>query len=414
MRAENKLLTILSDAEHEALYGLPDFDDAQRLEYLALSETELAFASSRPSLHAQVYCILQIGYFKAKHAFFRFDWNEVKDDSAFVLSRYFHGEAFEHKEITKHEHYTQRERITELFGYRSWVAKFLPQLAQQAAQIVRRDTLQTTAQRMSVKPVSKLTLRWQAVDGLAERIRRHLRPLYVALDFAGTDPDSLWLVALAWVKEVFSKQQRLSQRPLAECPATTLPKRLRPFLLTSDADGKPTSLHADRYEFWLYRQVRKRFQSGELYLDDSLQHRHFSDELVSMEEKADALAQMDIPFLRQPIDAQLDVLASELHTQWLAFNRELEQGKLTHLEYDKATQKLTWRKPRGENQKEREKAFYEQLPFCDVADVFRFVNGQCQFLATLTPRCFLQRKGMVTQPFRQTYTNLLISEQICC
>ena len=111
MSNKNKLLTVLSDAEQEALYGLPDFDDAQRLEYLALTETELALASSRSGLHAQVYCVLQIGYFKAKHAFFRFDWNEVEDDCAFVLSRYFHGEPFERKAITKHEHYTQRERV---------------------------------------------------------------------------------------------------------------------------------------------------------------------------------------------------------------------------------------------------------------------------------------------------------------
>ena len=72
------------------------------------------------------------------------------------------------------------------------------------------------------------------------------------------------------------------------------------------ANGKPTGLQADHYEFWLYRQIRKRFESGEIYLDDSLQHRHFSDELVSMDEKADVLAHMDIPFLRQPINAQLD------------------------------------------------------------------------------------------------------------
>ena len=32
----------------------------------------------------------------------------------------------------------------------------------------------------------------------------------------------------------------------------------------------------------------------------------------------------------------------------------------------------------------REEAFYEQLSFCDVADVFRFVNEQCQFVLTLT------------------------------
>ena len=103
MANKNKLLSILSDAEQEALYGLPDFNDAQQLEYLALTETELAFASSRPGLHAQVYRVLQIGYFKAKHAFFRVDWNAVEDDCAFVLSRYFHSEAFARKPITKHD-----------------------------------------------------------------------------------------------------------------------------------------------------------------------------------------------------------------------------------------------------------------------------------------------------------------------
>ncbi|MDD2466279.1 MAG: Tn3 family transposase [Desulfobulbus sp.] len=613
MAGKNKLLTVLSEAEQYALYGLPDFDDAQRLEYLALSETELALASSRPGLHAQIYCVLQIGYFKAKHTFFRFDWNEVEDDCAFVLSRYFHGETFERKLITQYEHYTQRERVAGLFGYRLWKADFLPQLGKQATQTVRRDVtpgfvaaelivwlgehkiirpgyttlqelisktlsaerqrlsgllaealedetkvalsqllvrddtlsqlaalkqdaksfgwrqmarerekralleplyriakvllpklgvsqqnllyyaslanfytvhdlrnlkadqthlyllcyawqryrqlsdnlvdamdyhmkqleeessagaqksfvaeqvrrqqntpqvgrllllyvddtvadatpfgnvrqraykimprdaLQITGQRMSVKPTGKLALHWQAVESLAKRLRRHLRPLYVALEFADIDHDSPWLAALTWAKSVFAKQQRLSQRSLAECPAATLPKRLRTYLLTFDTDGKPTGLHADRYEFWLYRQIRKRFKAGEIYLDDSLQHRHFSDELVSLDEQADVLAQMDIPFLREPIETQLDALTAELQTQWLAFNHELEQNKLTHLEYDRNTQKLTWRKPKGENQKAREQAFYEQLPFCDVADVFRFVNDQCQFLSTLTP-----------------------------
>jgi len=139
MISKSERLAVLSEAEQEALYGLPDFDDAQRLEYLALTEAELAFASSWPGIHAQVYCFLQIGYFKAKHAFFRFDWGEVEDDCAFVLSRYFHGEAFKRKAITKHEHYAQRERIADLFGYTPWTAGFLPQLAQQAAQIARRD-----------------------------------------------------------------------------------------------------------------------------------------------------------------------------------------------------------------------------------------------------------------------------------
>jgi hypothetical protein len=139
MTTKNKLLNVLSDAEQEALYGLPDFDDAPRMEYLALTETELALASSRPGLHAQVYCVLQIGYFKARQSYFRFDWNEVDDDGAFVLNHYFHDEAFERKPITKHEHYAQRGQIAELFGYRLWTADFLPQLGQQATLTARRD-----------------------------------------------------------------------------------------------------------------------------------------------------------------------------------------------------------------------------------------------------------------------------------
>jgi TnpA family transposase len=615
MTSKNKLLTILSDIERYALYGLPDFDDGQQFEYLSLSEAELALACSRPSLYAQVYCVLQIGYFKAKHAFFRFTWDEIQEDCVFVLSHYFNGRVFEQKAITKHERYTQRTLIAELFGYQLWSSDFLPQLAQQSAQIVRRDVtpgfivaeliawlnehkivrhgyttlqklisdaLSAERQRLSIllasnlddtakaalaqlmvrddtlselaalkqdakdfgwrqmakeraklfklkplyriakmlipkmaisqqnlhyyaslanfytiydlrhlkppeqahlyllsyvwlryqqiddnlvdalgyqmkkiedeskmrtnkyfiaeqvrrqrettpqlgrllllyvddtvaddtpfgdvrqraykimpkdalqiaglhlseKPVSKLALRWQMVDELAERIRRHLRPLYMALDFSAIDPNNPWLAALSWVKGVFEKQQRLSNRPLAECPEATLPKRLRPYLLIFDADGKPTGLHADRYEFWLYRQIRKRFKSGELYLNDSLQHRCFTDELVSLIEQADVLGQMDIPWLRQSIEEQLVALTDELRTQWLAFNRELRQGKLKHLDYDRKSKKLTWRRPKADKHTSREKAFYNQLSFCDVADVFRFVDGQCQFLSALTP-----------------------------
>ena len=54
---------------------------------------------------------------------------------------------------------------------------------QRAFKIMPREALQIAGQRMSEKPASKLAMRWQVVDGLAERIRRHLRPLYGALDF---------------------------------------------------------------------------------------------------------------------------------------------------------------------------------------------------------------------------------------
>ena len=610
---KSERLAVLNSAEQEALYGLPDFDDAQRLEFLALEESELALACSRQGLHAQIYCILQIAYFKAKHLFFRFGWGDVKDDSNFVLSRYFQGESLPELTLTRHERYAQREKICSLYGYQPWSSSLSPQLEQQAANIVHRDvtpgfvateliiwlnehkiirpgyttlqelvsrvlseerqrlgrilteqlddatiadlgrlterddtlsrlailrqdardfgwrqmvherekraileplhhkacdilpalnisqqnllyyaslanfytvydlrnlkpeqtrlyllcyawvryrqfsdnlvdamffhmkqledesrsvasqlmadmqekyrretskigrllslyvddsvpdpttfgevrrrawkimpreTLKTTAQRMSVKPVSRLALQWQAVDGMTALIRRHLRPLYLSLDLTSVVRDSPWAEALNWLRTVFSKKQTLLQRPLEECPQVTLPARLRPYLLEFGEDGEPTGLNAGRYEFWLYRQIRKRFQAGEFHLNNSLRHRHLSDELVPEGEQATVLAEMNIPFLQKPIKTQLKKLASELHRQWKVFNRELKQGKLKHLEYDKETQKLTWHKSVASRYKSQNKRFYEQLPFCDVTDVFRFVNGQCRFLPAMKP-----------------------------
>ncbi len=259
------------------------------------------------------------------------------------------------------------------------------EVRQRAFRIMPKDALQIAGERLSVKRASRLALRWQIVDELAGRIRRHLRPLYGALEFSGVVPDNPWLMALARVKSVFGKQQRLSHRPLAEYPQATLPKRLRPYLLTFYEDGKPNGVQADRYEFWLYRQLRKRLKSGEIYLDDSFQHRCFTDELVCLDEKAEVLKKMDIPWLRQPIDTRLDALTGELHEQWPAFNRELRQGKLKHLDYDSKTKNLTWRRPKADNDTARQDSFYEQLAFCDIADVFRFVNEQCRFLSALTP-----------------------------
>ncbi len=71
------------------------------------------------------------------------------------------------------------------------------EVRQRAYKIMSKDTLQSTAERMSIKQPGKLALQWQAVEGLAERIRRHLRPLYVTLNFAATNPEDPWLRALS-------------------------------------------------------------------------------------------------------------------------------------------------------------------------------------------------------------------------
>ncbi|CAJ0715101.1 Tn3 family transposase ISPsy42 [Ralstonia edaphis] len=138
-----------------------------------------------------------------------------------------------------------------------------------AFKIMPRTELEDAGRRLSKRTGAQLALRWEAVDQLAARVRRHLRPLFDDLEPASVDPASPWLAALNWMKGVFAARQRLSQRPFAEIPADTVPKRLQSYLLTFDAAGQSTGVNADRYEFWVFRQLRRRLHTGEIHLDDS-------------------------------------------------------------------------------------------------------------------------------------------------
>ena len=611
----NERLTILSEAEKTALYGIPNFDDFQRIAFFAMTDAERTLALGRKSVLAQVYCLLQIGYFKAKQAFFHFSLDEVqREDVDFLLQRYFPGQTLSYAPLHTSEYYVQRNKIAKLFCYRMCSDDDLPGLRAKATLLARTDVtptfllaelmvfligqqivrpgystlqsiirdsltaerdrleqrvgsalteairaalqellmgentlsdlaalkqdaksfryrqmglerqkrltlapmyaiakallpildisqlniayyaslanfytiydlrrfkpgqtnlyllcyawqryrqltdniveafgyharhleddtkavatqqavkihnerqqatprvgellllyvddsltdvtpfgtvrgqafrimpkekLRSTGKLLTETPVSQMDLRWQAVDKQSGLCTKNLRPLVLGLDFASSSASGkVWLAALQWMKEVFAGQKQLAKQPLEDIPQRTIPTRLRNFLLSFDQEGKPVGLRAERFEFWVYRQLRKRLDAGDIYLDDSVQHRRFADDLVSMEAKAEALKVLDIPWLRQPVDQTLDELLVELDTQWRAFDSELRSGKLKHLEFDPVKQTLTWHRPKADKDKQIQQGFYGRLQARDVADVFRLVNEQCNFLSAMTP-----------------------------
>ena len=612
---QSKRLTILSPAEKIALYGLPDFDDFQRIEFLAMTDAERELAFLRKGLTAQLHCLLQIGYFKAKHAFFRFSMSDAPvKDIAFLMQRYFPGQALPLQQESDSDRYLPRTEIAALYGFRLWSADDLPGLLHKATLLVRtdvsptfllaelmvsligqrivrpgyttlqdlitnalaaerrrleqlvesamtdvtrealqqllvrettlselaslkqeaknfryrqmvlerqkrltlaplyaiakallpsldlsqlniayyaslanfytiydlrrlkpcqtnlyllcyawqryrqltdnvveafgyhtrhleddtkevankkaaqihndrqhatprvgallllyvddsladvtpfgdvrdrafrimpKDALLSTGKLLTENPVSQMDLRWQAVDKQSGLCTKNLRPLAMALDFSSSSASGkICLNALRWMKEVFARQQRLAQQPVGEIPLRTVPTRLRSFLLNFDQDGKPLGLRGDRYEFWIYRQLRKRLDAGDIYLDDSVQHRRFADDLVSMERKAEALKVLGIPWLRQPVDITLDALFVELDDQWRAFDEELRVGKLKHLEFDPEKKSVIWHRPMADKDRQLQQGFYGMIPACNIADVFRLVNEQCHFLSAMTP-----------------------------
>ncbi|MBY0378975.1 MAG: Tn3 family transposase [Burkholderiales bacterium] len=139
-QSKNKNLTILSEAEQSALYDIPEYNNEQRLEYLSLTDTELNIALNRHNISAQIYCILQFGYFKAVKLFFRITWEEsFSDDISFILQQYFENKIVILETISKHEHYAQCTEISKLYEYKPWTKDFENTLYSHAEKIICRD-----------------------------------------------------------------------------------------------------------------------------------------------------------------------------------------------------------------------------------------------------------------------------------
>jgi hypothetical protein len=79
---------------------------------------------------------------------------------------------------------------------------------------------------------------------------------------------------------------------------------------------------------------------------------------VTIEQKSEIFNQLDINWLRQPVNLTLDALLTELDVEWQSFDRELRQGKLKHLIFDSSERTLTWHRPKADPDDALKKSFY--------------------------------------------------------
>ena len=251
---------------------------------------------------------------------------EVKEAAKEEFSKYSREQQKEHLVMRRLAQFYVDDKISDQVAFGD--------VREKAFKIVPEDELRDQVSPKN-KILKEIDFKWAAIDKQAQRLKNNLRPLMTALDFDSDRADLPWLQAITWLKKLFSQQKSLQPCALTECPEKTIPKRIERYLLEKDEQGT-LKLRADRYEFWLYRQLRKRIQSGEIYLNDSIRHRSFHQELVPPDQSQVILKEMDIPALRHPIKTQLDSLFTELHTLWLSFNRDLSEGKLKHIRYEES------------------------------------------------------------------------------
>lgn len=133
-----KRLQLLSEAEISDLYDKPCFTPEERELYFTLNPVEQQSLGRYHNTRTRVYFILQLGYFKAKHQFFRFHFEAAAEDTNFILKDYFDREDTDWKGgLSRDSIRAQKRDILNLFNYRDWSTDFEPQILTKLGQLVR-------------------------------------------------------------------------------------------------------------------------------------------------------------------------------------------------------------------------------------------------------------------------------------
>lgn len=225
---------------------------------------------------------------------------------------------------------------------------------------------------------SLLDLYWHYVDEHWKVFRKYLRPLFTQLEFSSIYTDHPWLHVVQLLQRHLNQHQTIPEEE-ASCTAL-IPKKLKPYLTQPDG-----TLQTDRYEYWLYRQCRKRLTSGELCVDDSTKHKNLDNELTPHEEVKNILPYLSFPILKQPIDQHVSALCQELHHLWSLFDTKLKQNTLQDIEWHPVSKKITVKKRRTQSHQKLQDQFYEQLIPHDITHTLGFINSICHFTQAFTP-----------------------------
>lgn len=82
-------ICLLSENEIADLYARPDFNSIEQSLYFSLTDRERVLFQQYSTIKTKVFFILQLGYFKAKHQFFKFKLEEVGMDVDYILANFF-------------------------------------------------------------------------------------------------------------------------------------------------------------------------------------------------------------------------------------------------------------------------------------------------------------------------------------
>jgi TnpA family transposase len=201
------------------------------------------------------------------------------------------------------------------------------------------------------------------------------------VEFATPSTDDPLIEAVHFLRAAFPKGKPLGHYADTVFPTRWIPDKFKRYLYLKDAQ-RHRRLLPDRYEFFVYRQLRQGLEGGNVFCRDSVRFRSFEDDLVDdrqWKNKERLIAQTGLSLLRQPIREHLVELEEQLESRIAEVNRRIAASENEHFQFIRHGRHVRWtlRYPR---ESESPNHPFFALKQVEISSIMHFVNRQCRFM----------------------------------
>ena len=234
---------------------------------------------------------------------------------------------------------------------------------------------------------------WNHHQEFAKTIKKNLRPIFMNIDFVSHIANDPLIKGVNFLKEAFRQGKSLNQFDIQNFPQDFIPKKLKRYLY----DTKPKKIasksrrikmiNGDKYEFLVYKLLRKCLESGDVFSKNSIRFRSFEDDLIDearWKQKNIILKELDLPALNTPIEQQLRDFKLELENKYREVNHRIQEGENKHIKVTGKGDKTQWTLPYKKAEDKVNNPIYEQLTQIGISDVMQFVNTKTGCMGAFT------------------------------
>lgn len=223
---------------------------------------------------------------------------------------------------------------------------------------------------------------WDSIGKLGHQFKIYLRPILLSIDFEGLRTQTSLIEAMDFLKNAFGKKRSVLRFPEDKIPIGFIPLKFMKYLYDKDDTGNKRIV-PDRYEFFVFRTLCERLESGDIYCRDSVRFRSFKDDLIddqNWKRKDEIIGSIGVPILRLPIGDHLASLEHELENRIEDVNRRIATGENEYINIRRQGNNTRWNLIYPGGREDTNHSFFDALRQVNIASVIDFVNRHCQFM----------------------------------